>query len=61
MHTIFELIPAAVEDLIAVDLLFCDSIAFDLVQHPNRMRYQLLSEQSLREIAALNLPTKLAK
>jgi len=58
MRAIFELIPAAVEDLIAVDLLFCDSIAFDLVQHPNRMRYQLLSEQSLREIAALKLPLK---
>jgi DNA-binding transcriptional regulator YhcF (GntR family) len=43
----------SMEDLRAVDLLFCDSIAYDAVRHPRRIKYQLLSPESLREIAAV--------
>lgn len=49
---------ATTKDLRAVDLLFCDSIAYDAVKHPNRIKYQLLSQESLREIAAVKLGTK---
>jgi hypothetical protein len=48
---------ATMADLRSVDLLFCDSIAYDAVEHPNRFKYQLLSPESLREIAAVNLGT----
>lgn len=44
-----------VHDLQAVDLLFCDSITYDAVKHPNRIKYQLLSPESLREIEAVKL------
>lgn len=37
-------------DLRCLDVLACDSVAYALVQHPGRIRYQLLSEQSLNEI-----------
>jgi len=46
--------PVSLADLRAVDLLFCDSITYDAVEHPNRFMYQLLSPESLREIAAVN-------
>jgi hypothetical protein len=45
-------------DLRAVDVLFCDSIAYDAVQHPKRFKYQLLSPESLREVAAVKLGTE---
>lgn len=46
---------ASMSDLRAVDVLFCDSITYDAVEHPNCIKYQLLSPESLREIAALKL------
>jgi GntR family transcriptional regulator len=45
----------SMEDLQAVGLLFCDSIAYDLVRHPHRIKYELLSQESLRQIAAIKL------
>ena len=48
---------ATAEDLQAVDLLLCDSIAYDLVRHPNRLKYQMISPESLQKIAALGLAT----
>ena len=48
---------ATMADLRAVDLPFCDSIAYDAVEHPNRIKHQLLSQESMREIAAVNLGT----
>jgi hypothetical protein len=45
----------SMEDLQAVGLLFCDSIAYDAVRHPHRIKYQLLSPESLRQIAAVKL------
>jgi DNA-binding transcriptional regulator YhcF (GntR family) len=43
--------PASVSDLRAVDLLFCDSITYNAVVHPKRVRYRLLSDESLLSIA----------
>lgn len=43
--------PASVFDLRAVDLLLCDSITYNAVVHPKRVRYRLLSDESLRSIA----------
>jgi hypothetical protein len=45
----------SMEHLQAVSLLFCDSIAYDAVRHPHRIKYQLISPESLREIAAIKL------
>jgi DNA-binding transcriptional regulator YhcF (GntR family) len=39
-------------DLRGVDLLFCDSITYNAVRHPRRIKYQLLSDKSLGEIAS---------
>jgi DNA-binding transcriptional regulator YhcF (GntR family) len=47
---------ASLEDLKSVDLLLCDSITYDLVKHPNRLKYQLLSTESLEKIAGLGIP-----
>ncbi len=44
---------ATMEDLRAVDTLFCDSITYDAVKHPNRIKYQLLSEETLQELRSL--------
>lgn len=38
-------------DLRCMDLLFCDSITYPVVQHPRVLKYRLLSEASLRNIA----------
>jgi len=46
---------ASLEDLHPIDLLFCDSITYDVVRHPHRVRYQLLSPESLQKIAAVRL------
>ena len=46
-----------VDDLQTVDLLFCDSITYDAVKHPNRIKYQLLSPETLRDVAAIQLQT----
>ena len=46
---------ASMDDVQAVDLLLCDSITYDLVQHRNRLKYQLLSAESLQRIAGLSL------
>jgi DNA-binding transcriptional regulator YhcF (GntR family) len=43
----------ASEDLRAIDLLFCDSITYHRIKHPRRVMYQLLSDESLREVASL--------
>lgn len=45
----------SMDDLQAVSLLFCDSIAYNAVRHPHRIKYQLLSPESLRQIAAVKL------
>ena len=37
-------------DLAAVDLLFCDSVAYGRVQHKRKVKYRLLSEESIAEI-----------
>jgi hypothetical protein len=47
----------SMEDLQSVGLLFCDSIAYDAVRHPQRIKYQLISPESLRAIAAIKLHT----
>jgi GntR family transcriptional regulator len=39
-------------DLRCMDLLLLDSVAFKLVEHPQKIRYQLLSENSLEMIEA---------
>jgi DNA-binding transcriptional regulator YhcF (GntR family) len=39
-------------DLQAIDLLFCDSIAYQKTKHPNRALYRLISQQSLEQIAS---------
>ncbi|HYY69086.1 MAG TPA: GntR family transcriptional regulator [Terriglobales bacterium] len=39
-------------DLLAIDLLFCDSIAYQKIKHPNRVLYRLISQQSLEQIAS---------
>ena len=41
-------------DLQAMDLLFCDSITYNGVKHPRRIKYQLLSDESLREIVTVS-------
>ena len=46
---------ATPEDLQAVDILFTDSIAANYVRHRRFMKYDLLSEASLRDIAAVRL------
>jgi hypothetical protein len=45
----------SMEDLQAVGILFCDSIAYDAVRHPHRIKYELLSPESMRQIAAVKL------
>jgi len=42
----------ASRDLRAIDLLFCDSITYGAVNHARRMKYRLLSDESLREITS---------
>lgn len=42
-------------DLHAVDVLFCDSITSNYVQHPACLNYRLLSDESLQKIAAVSL------
>jgi GntR family transcriptional regulator len=46
------------DDLKFIDLLLCDTIAFGAVKHRHSVKCQLLSDESLREVAALagNLP-----
>lgn len=39
-------------DFGAIDLLFCDSLTYAAVKHPRRIMYRLLSDESLRDIAA---------
>jgi GntR family transcriptional regulator len=38
-------------DLEAMDLLFCDSVAYNTVKHPRRVLYRLMSEPSLQQVA----------
>jgi GntR family transcriptional regulator len=42
--------PVSAKDL-GVDVLFCDSITYTAVRHPNRIPYHLVSEESLRAIS----------
>jgi DNA-binding transcriptional regulator YhcF (GntR family) len=44
--------PLSAADLNSVDVLFCDSIAYQLVKHRRRVRWQLLSKESLEAVAA---------
>ena len=46
---------ATKEDLLAMDVLFCDSIAYDCVQHPTCLKYRLLSEESLKLISSVQM------
>ena len=46
------------DDLRAVDVLFTDSITNTFVRHPHCIKYRLLSDESLREIAAIKLAAK---
>ena len=39
-------------DLRCMDILACDSITFPLIDHPRRIRYRLLTEESLSRIEA---------
>lgn len=50
-----DLLLGSMEDVQAVGILFCDSIAYDTVRHPHRIKYHLLSPESLRQIAAVKL------
>lgn len=45
-----ETIPAS--DLRCMDMLFLDSVASQLIEHPNAIHYQLLSNSSLEKIEA---------
>jgi hypothetical protein len=47
-----ELRPSSTADLGAIDLLFCDSLTYEAVKHPRKVMHRLLSDESLREIAA---------
>jgi hypothetical protein len=40
-------------DLRGIDLLFCDSVAYCLLQHPHAIRYRLISDSSLAEIQSI--------
>ena len=40
-------------DLGFIDLLLCDSIVYGVVKHPQSVKYQLLSDESLQEIASV--------
>lgn len=40
---------ASCNDLRGIDLLFCDSIAYEKIAHPNRILYRLISQHSLQE------------
>ncbi len=53
---------ASASDLRAADLLFCDSITYDAVIHPKRVKYCLLSDQTLRVVmtAAKSLKSPLS-
>jgi DNA-binding transcriptional regulator YhcF (GntR family) len=55
-HTALPL--ATRDDLLAVDLLFCDSITRKHVQHPKCLLYRLLSQESLQLISAVKLAKK---
>jgi len=55
-HT--DLPPASQDDLLAVDLLFCDSITRKHVQHPKCLHYRLLSQESLQLVSAVKLAKK---
>jgi hypothetical protein len=46
---------ATKEDLLAVDVLFTDSIAHNFVRHPLCKNYNMLSEASLQAIAEVQL------
>jgi hypothetical protein len=39
-------------DLRTIDVLFCDSVTYHAVKHPQRIRYQLLADESLQRIAS---------
>ena len=39
-------------DLRCMDILFCDSVVYSFTDHPKRIKYQLLSSNSLDKIAA---------
>ena len=41
----------AVPELQAIDLLFCDSIAYRLVKHRRGVKYRLIADESIDEIA----------
>ena len=45
-------------DLGFIDLLFSDSIAYGAVKHRRSVKYQLLSDESLQEIASLDIRPK---
>ena len=42
--------PLSVTDLNFVDVLFCDSIVYNAVKHPRKIRWQLLSDESLAAV-----------
>jgi hypothetical protein len=48
-------------DLKFIDLLFCDTIAHAFVKHRNNVKSQLLSDESLREIASVAEPLSAPK
>ena len=41
---------ASMDDLCAMDLLLCDSVTYAIVEHRKKVRYPLLSKQSLMEV-----------
>jgi DNA-binding transcriptional regulator YhcF (GntR family) len=49
-HDDLEVVTAA--DLHCMDLVFCDSVAMALIDHPHKVHYQLLSDDSLDRIKA---------
>lgn len=50
MHDTSDVVTTA--DLRCMDLLFCDTIAFQIIDHPKKFHYRLLSDDSLKRIKA---------
>ena len=43
-------VPSWSPNLEGFDLLFCDSLSYEVVKHPRGVKYRLISEKSLAEI-----------
>jgi hypothetical protein len=48
-----KIAPLPAAELNAFDLLFCDSVSYSLVKHKRAVRYRLVSNESLADVANL--------